>query len=705
MKNSDKCQTVYGISVFDNNKDTIAKEYDFTYEQLLRYFNTVKSEKFTHKDNLKGIVYGTFKGGKRKSENIMSRSIISYDLDYYDKNMQSLVDYIVTTLKDYTYIYYSTTSSTEEKPKLRLLLFIDIALTFDEYKIVAENVAKDLLPEFFDVTEHVIDSASYSAAQMMYVPTNKNLKRGYNKANVIVTSKYKVKSEVSLENFKPKLDITDEQVLKYLSKYDVKKTEYHERLMVCHALHHQYAGNDKGLEIYENWSLGDDRRTEEYIRSKRITKYKSSGKTKGKNIITFASVIKAVNDLKLPAHVKSREFDPISLDDDIFVDFKYNKKFEKIGVKSTYANFEAMCNHYGIKISFDIITKENVNSLDEKNQNSLNTILKSLMILNGMDKGSAIDYVHLMANSNTINSFKIILDNVEWDGVDRLPDFYNTLTVDDMYIETRNLYLQKWLQQMLYLSLHDGKRKIPRNLLILQGNQGCGKSTWVKSLLPEHLSKYVGEGLHLNTSDSMSVLSCIKKLFVELSELEQSFKKTDINQFKAFFGRTKDELNIKYLAEPVTHIRTTSFIGTVNDVVFLKDKTGSTRFLVLPVLKLNGYHKIDMLQLYKQIIVTTDYADFELSTSESARQGVINEDFEQPDIIDEQFIDVFETEFNDGGTYLNCKEVLDLMGYSNKDIRHNTRCDVGNVLRKYNFKYRKNTKKYLLKLKNKEISL
>ena len=191
-----------------------------------------------------------------------------------------------------------------------------------------------------------------------------------------------------------------------------------------------------------------------------------------------------------------------------------------------------------------------------------------------------------------------------------------------------------------------------------------------------------------------------KKIFVELGELEQSFKRADINQFKAIFGRTKDELNIKFLAHPVTYIRTTSFLGTVNEVSFLKDKTGSTRFLVLPVEKLNGYHNIDMLQLYRQIIDTIGYVDFELTSKESEQQRIINEEFEQPDSLDEMFTSNFEIEFDEGGEYMKCHEALEQIGYSKRDIKHNLRCDMGNILRKYNFKYRKNTKTFKLKLKN-----
>ena len=202
----------------------------------------------------------------------------------------------------------------------------------------------------------------------------------------------------------------------------------------------------------------------------------------------------------------------------------------------------------------------------------------------------------------------------------------------------------------------------------------------------------------LNTNDDMSKLAVLKNLIVELAELEQSFKKTDINQFKSFFGVTKDTINIKYVAEPVTFERTTSFIGTINDDTFLKDRSGSTRFLVLLVNKLNGFHKIDMLQLYKEILETTDYCNFELNEVERESQREINEEFEQPNLLEETFLDNFELEF-EGGEYMNCSEMLKQLSLGVKDFTYSRKADIKHIVDKYGFKYRKDLKKWLVKIK------
>lgn len=705
----------YRISFFNSNRDTLPKQKDLTFEEILDYFRNATRVNFVSKDNLEAMICGTFIKNERTTEALTCRSIITYDIDNYQYDLDVLITSVTECLKNNTYIYYTTASSTFANPRLRILLFISNPVARTDYNRISEKIAKDLFNK--DILT-ALDSASYSAMQLMYLPNFVNLefKNGKNIGKLIDFDKYKdieatdklstTEDDFALDYVNYPLMITDDKVKEILLNYDCNEVDYHGWVEVLLALHHQYKGGDKGLEFFINWSLTDNNISEKgrYENGSVIDvctyKYKNA-KSNILNPITFASIIYKVNEKKrLPSEVNDWfEFEavkPLS----IFKDVKRNKEGYITKILSTYANFRIMCDYYNLKISYDIISKENVNSLNIKNQNSLLAIVISTMILNGMDKGLGALYINLMGENNQINTFKNIMDNVTWDGTDRLESFYKTIEVEEEYLEVRDLYLLKWLQQMLYLTLYDGRRKIARNLLVFQSSQKIGKSTWLMSLLPDHLSQYIGEGLELDPTSSTKMLMCFKKIFAELGELEQSFKKADINQFKAIFGRTKDELNIKYLPHPVTYTRTTSFLGTVNEINFLKDKTGSTRFLVLPVKKVNGYHGIDMLQVYKQIIETIGYIDFELNEEQSERQRVINQEFEQPDIMDEMFTNVFETEFIEGGEYMSCTEILEQIGYHKRDVKHNIRCDIANTLRKYKFDYRKNVKKWKVKLKS-----
>lgn len=697
----------YKISFFDNCYANIANEKELSFDEILVYFRKAAHKEFVAKEKLEAMVCGTLTEGKRTTESLTCRSIITYDIDYYKHNLDMLIAYIKECLKDNTYIYYTTSSSTFDKPKLRILVFVNKTMTAQEYRVVSLNVAKDLFKEFFNSDVGKIDNASYSPCYLMYLPIlRKGFKSSKNAGELLDITEYltlDIKEETTeIQEFvktakNTPLAITNDRVREVLAEYNVEDTDRDSWLKVCQGLHHQYKGLEDGYKLFLEWSLTDTRFSEDQIRSDTKTAYYSL-KSNRFNPITFASTIAVVNDKK-KLSVKVIKYEPPKvIDFGYFLHKKENKKGEITGIKSTYENFEIMCKYYKIEVAYDKIGKDKINSL-EQDANSFVTTIKSLMVLNNMDKGIAKEFVDKMAILNEKNIFKVTMDNLTWDGVIRLEEFYNTIEVDRELIETRNLYLLKWCQQMLYQALFEGDKKIARNILILKGKQNIGKSTWVKSLLPLNLQKYIGQGMALNTNDDMSKLAVLKNLIVELAELEQSFKKTDINQFKSFFGVTEDTLNIKYVAEPVTFERTTSFIGTINDDTFLKDRSGSTRFLVLPVNKLNGFHKIDILQVYKEILETTDYFNFELNEIERESQREINEEFEQPNLLEETFLDNFELQFDEGGAYMNCSEMLKQLSLGVKDFTYSRKADIKHIVDKYGFKYRKDLKKWLVKIK------
>ena len=105
-----------------------------------------------------------------------------------------------------------------------------------------------------------------------------------------------------------------------------------------------------------------------------------------------------------------------------------------------------------------------------------------------------------------------------------------------------------------------------------------------------------------------------------------------------------------------------------------------------------------MLQLYKEILETTDYCNFELNEVERESQREINEEFEQPNLLEETFLDNFELEF-EGGEYMNCSEMLKQLSLGVKDFTYSRKADIKHIVVKYGFKYRKDLKKWLVKIK------
>ncbi len=714
----------YCISFFNNCTDVIASREELSFEEILSYFKKVAVKPFTGKKNLGAMVCGSFKDNRRSGENLTSRSILTFDLDGYEEDFDSLKNEIENKLGNYTYIYYTTSSSTLIKPRARILLFIDRDVDKENYAKLGSELALKLFSH--KLLTAVTDESSFTPSQLMYLPnkvsdefrTGKNIKELV-KVDDYIALKEGIKKEeddelktfIAISNNTPLPNVTRERIIETLGNYDCSETSYHEWFKVCQALHHQFKGSEEGLQIFTDWSLTDSRYSEERIKQECRLKYKSLTK-KIDNPVTFGSIIKLVNNKKKTPSVLKVDirYNELSIfgeeNEENFVHIKYkrNKNGELIplGIKSTFENFEVMCRRYKVAVAYDVITKRIISSINNSDDNVLTGLMVSLMELNNMNKGNVPLYLHMLSEKNKINSFREVINNVIWDGKSRLDDFYNTLEVNENYKKLRNIYLLKWTQQMLYLALNDDEIKdIGRYLLVLKGPQNMGKTTWVLNLLPSYLrNSHIGTGRFLDTNNDMNILGNIKFLITELAELEQSFKKTDINGFKAFFGRPDDTLNIKYLARPVTFKRTTSFIASINDDSFLKDITGSTRFMVIPVKKINRLDNIDILQVYKELLETTDISNFQLTDEETSLQETLNKEFEMPDVIEEAFIDSFDVEADlEDADYYSAVQILEQLGYRKTDINYSRRVAIGRVLNKYKCHRNSKTNKWKLKLK------
>lgn len=71
-------------------------------------------------------------------------------------------------------------------------------------------------------------------------------------------------------------------------------------------------------------------------------------------------------------------------------------------------------------------------------------ILKKYTGLRGISKLQVIDLILLESDKNSYNPVKEYLQEVQWDGVDRFPEVFNILGVDDQLEQT---LIKKWFYQ------------------------------------------------------------------------------------------------------------------------------------------------------------------------------------------------------------------------------------------------------------------
>ncbi|MDW4499145.1 virulence-associated E family protein [Sulfitobacter sp. D35] len=114
--------------------------------------------------------------------------------------------------------------------------------------------------------------------------------------------------------------------------------------------------------------------------------------------------------------------------------------------------------------------------------------------------------------------------------------------------------------------------------LILEGDQGIGKSTGIKRLYGEH---YFGE-IDANLSNRQEIAEQTGGMWCgELPELS-SLHKGEANDIKAFMSRQHDDVRKSYGRAPTELPRQFVLWGTTNDTKYLRDTTGGRRFWPCP---------------------------------------------------------------------------------------------------------------------------
>ena len=206
------------------------------------------------------------------------------------------------------------------------------------------------------------------------------------------------------------------------------------------------------------------------------------------------------------------------------------------------------------------------------------------------------DYLKVLAKE--YNPVVEWIESRPWDGVSRLPDFLDSLVTHESN-QLKEMLMKKWLVSCVAAAYEEQGVEL-EGILVLQGAQGLGKTLWFKRLC-DYDKGWLLEGATLNPSDKDSVKRAVSHWIVELGEIESTFKKSDIDQLKAFVTARTDELRLPYDRAFTTYQRRTAFYASVNAREFLTDTSGNRRFWVLAVKDINVNHGVDMQQMWAEV--------------------------------------------------------------------------------------------------------
>lgn len=182
-----------------------------------------------------------------------------------------------------------------------------------------------------------------------------------------------------------------------------------------------------------------------------------------------------------------------------------------------------------------------------------------------------------VADDRRFHPIRDYLDSLlQWDGTPRVDDlFIRYLSADDTPY-TRAV-TRKTFAAAVARIYHPGTKF--DSVLVLDGEQGIGKSTIVKDLVG---SNYYSETLSLADMETKAASEKLQGLWIaEIGELA-GMKKADIERVKAFFSTTDDKYRPSYGRTVESHPRQCVIIATVNgEHGYLRDITGNRRFWIV----------------------------------------------------------------------------------------------------------------------------
>ena len=275
---------------------------------------------------------------------------------------------------------------------------------------------------------------------------------------------------------------------------------------------------------------------------------------------------------------------------------------------ATIPNLKAILKAHGIVVQYNVIKKRayvtipgHQGTIDNAAEVTLAKII-SLAASYNMSIGTVPMFLDAIADENAVNPVADWIRSKPWDGEDRLPALYDTIQVREGYPKwLRDLLLRKWMLSATAAAILPSGFK-SRGVLTLQGKQGIGKTSWLKSLIDDEVlrDEVVKIDHHLDPSSKDSVMIATSHWLVEIGEVDSSFKK-DIARIKGFVTSDFDKMRKPYGRRETDQPRRTVFMASVNETNYLVDPTGNSRWWTIRAEAVNFNHGIDMQQLFAQL--------------------------------------------------------------------------------------------------------
>ncbi len=597
-------------------------------ESLLEYLRLPKSRQDELKD-VGGFVGGTFKDNRRKITNVLGRDIVTLDLD----NIQSgETNNILLRLESLGcgYAVYSTRKHEPIKPRLRILVPLDRTATADEYKPLARKLASWIGIE-------MCDPSTFETHRLMYWPSccsdSQYVYQVGDKPFLSVDGVLAQYADWRNVSEWPQVPGVQAEHVKLAQRQGDPLTKTGVVGAFCRVYDIYNAIETFLPGVYTACDNMEDRLTFTGGSTVGGAIIYENGKFLYSHHATDPAGSKLCNAFDL---VRLHKFG--HMDDDVKPDTPANKypsytamcEFAvSDGQVSTLLNQEryekAMSEFKGVSVveNSNWISKLKVNSKGSilKTVDNILTILENDPMLKGKiaydsflekavvgndlpwdpspesegywrpwddaDESGLISYLqniysipncsdikhalNLIWRKNNFNELKDYITALEWDGMARLDTLFIDYYGAEDTIYTRTV-TRKTLVAAIARLLNPGCKF--DYMLILEGPQGCGKSSFLSELAIKR-KYYLDE---LRTFEGKEASELIRgKWIVEVAELS-AFNRSETNAIKGFITRLTDTYRPAYGHNSKDYPRKCVFVGTTNKDEYLKDATGERRY-------------------------------------------------------------------------------------------------------------------------------
>ena len=211
----------------------------------------------------------------------------------------------------------------------------------------------------------------------------------------------------------------------------------------------------------------------------------------------------------------------------------------------------------------------------------------------------SLDYVKAIVNSSYPREFNPFTDYIEklkpWDGVtDYIGQLAETVQTEDQEFWKKSF--RKWFVGMLACALQD--EAVNHLVIILYSEQGKGKSTWIRRLLPPEWREYYRNGM-ANPENKDHQLMLSTHLIINMEEFDGA-RISDLAGLKRTITQESVTERKVYDMQTLSFIRRASFIASTNTRLCLQDIGGNRRFLPSSVISMDYRTPVNYEGIYAQ---------------------------------------------------------------------------------------------------------